>query len=157
MTSERRPVAGGGTPPPAAVSCFSHLGITVADPAASADFYIRVLGFSQLYTDTGEGWTRLGLGIGETVVELFGPRSDGFPQPEVDPFYPMEFGRPKIALTVVDIEDTYRRVTAIGATPLCPITETRVSRFFFIADPDGTPIQLQEFSAGRQRVVELFA
>ncbi|WP_312623632.1 VOC family protein [Pseudofrankia sp. BMG5.37] len=68
-----------------------------------------------------------------------------------------EFGRPKIALTVVDVEDAYQRVAAAGATLLCPITETRVSRFFFIADPDGTPIQLQEFSAGRQRVVELFA
>lgn len=41
-------------------------------------------------------------------------------------------------------------------TPLCPITTTRVSRFFFIADSDGTPIQLQEFGGARSRLAELF-
>jgi len=58
----------------------------------------------------------------------------------------MELGRPKIALTVVDLEGSYERLVAAAITPLCPIVSTSVSRFFFITDPDGTPIQLHEFS-----------
>jgi catechol 2,3-dioxygenase-like lactoylglutathione lyase family enzyme len=142
--------------PPVIVKCFSHLGITVSDLDVSVDFYTQVLGFVVCFTDTEEGWTRVGLAIGNTLIELFSRR----PGPEtgraVDPFYPMELGRPKIALTVVDVEATYERLVASDITPLCPIISTSVSRFFFITDPDGTPIQLHEFSGGQQRVAELF-
>ena len=144
------------TPPPVVVSCFSHLGLTVSDLRASVDFYTEVLGFVPLYTDEEEGWARVGLAVGDVLLELFSSRSDPAPRPYVDPFYPAEFGRPKIALTVVDVVGTYGRVVATGITPLCEITTTRVSKFFFVSDPDGTPIQLHEFTDERQRLTELF-
>ncbi|MBL7502708.1 VOC family protein [Frankia sp. CNm7] len=142
--------------PPVAVTCLSHLGMTVADLDASVSFYERVLGFVRLYSDEQEEWTRVGMASGDMVVELFSRRLAPPSGDVVDPMYPMEFGRPKIALTVVDVEATYTRLVAAGITPLCPVATTRVSRFFFIADPDGTPIQLHEFSGSRQRLAELF-
>jgi hypothetical protein len=47
-------------------------------------------------------------------------------------------------------------LVAAGVTPLCPIVTTSASKFFFITDPDGTPIQLHQFLGGEQRVTELF-
>ena len=74
----------------------------------------------------------------------------------IDPFYPADLGRPKIALTVLDVAAAHQRLTAGGVTPLCPIITTAMSQFFFIADPDGTPIQLHQFNGGQLRVTELF-
>ena len=143
--------------PPVTVRCFSHLGITVSQLDTSIEFYTEVLGFVRRFEDVQEGWTRVGLAIGEIQLELFSPLPDQRQGQAVDPFYPTELGRPKIALTVVDVDATYDRLIGAGITPLCPITSTRVSRFFFITDPDGTPIQLHEFSGGQQRVTDLFA
>jgi catechol 2,3-dioxygenase-like lactoylglutathione lyase family enzyme len=142
--------------PPVDVTCFSHLGLTVSDLGASVDFYRHVLGFVRCYEDEQDGWTRVGMASGDTVVELFSRRSAPAAGRVVDPMYPMEFGRPKMALTVADVEATYDRLVAAGITPLCPVTTTSVSRFFFITDPDGTPIQLHEFSGGQRRLAELF-
>ena len=94
--------------------------------------------------------------MGDILLELFTPHPPPPPGQPADPFYPMELGRPKIALTVVDVEATYERLVAAGITPLCPVVTTSVSQFF-VTDPDGTPIQLHEFTEGRQRVTELFA
>lgn len=143
--------------PPVTVRCVSHLGITVSQLDASIAFYTEVLGFVRRFDDVQDGWTRVGLAIGDIQLELFSALPERPPGRAIDPFYPMELGRPKIALTVVDVDATYDRVLAAGITPLCPITTTRVSRFFFISDPDGTPIQLHEFTGGQQRVTELFA
>ncbi|MDT3439951.1 MULTISPECIES: VOC family protein [unclassified Pseudofrankia] len=142
---------------PVEVICFSHLGITVADISASVDFYTRVLGFVRRFTDERDGWTRVGLEMNGTIVELFSPHVTDALGRGIDPFYPKDLGRPKIALTVADAAATYQKLIDAGITPMCPVTTTRVSAFFFIADPDGTPIQLQEFLDGQQRVAELFA
>jgi catechol 2,3-dioxygenase-like lactoylglutathione lyase family enzyme len=141
---------------PVNVTCFSHLGITASDLDASIDFYTRVLGFVRLFEDAHEEWRRVGLGIGDIQLELFSPHLGRVAGQAVDPFYVSDYGRPKIALTVADVEETYERLQDAGIVALCPIVTTAVSRFFFIADPDGTPIQLHEFSGGRQRVTELF-
>ena len=143
--------------PPVTVRCLSHLGITVSQLDTSIEFYTQVLGFVRRFEDVQDGWTRVGLAIGDILIELFSPPLTRPPGAPVDPFYPTELGRPKIALTVVDVDATYQRLIAAGITPLCPIISTRVSRFFFITDPDGTPIQLHEFNGGQQRVTELFA
>ena len=138
------------------VRCFSHLGITVTDLDRAIDFYTRVLGFNRLFEDIEEGWTRVGLGIGDIQLELFSTWPGANGRPTIDPFYPKELGRPKIALTVFDVEATYARLVASGVTPLCPIVTTSASQFFFITDPDGTPIQLHQFNGGLERVTDLF-
>ncbi|MCK9929084.1 VOC family protein [Frankia sp. Mgl5] len=140
-----------------AVKYFSHIGITVTDLAISVQFYSTTLGFRQLFSDIQESWTRIGMGIGDITLELFSPHPGRKTAEAVDSFYPQQFGQPKIALTVADVEATYERLAAAGVTPLCPVTTTRVSRFFFISDPDGTPIQLHEFTGGLHRLSDLFS
>jgi catechol 2,3-dioxygenase-like lactoylglutathione lyase family enzyme len=142
--------------PPVNVRCFSHVGITVSDLEVSVNFYTQLLGCKRRFVNEEEGWARVGLAIGDIQLELFSPWPGTPSGQEVNPFYPMELGRPKIALTVVDVEGTYARLMATGVMPLCPVITTSVSKFFFIRDPDGTPIQLHEFTGGEQRVTELF-
>ena len=137
--------------PPVTVRCFSHLGMTVSDLDASVEFNTRVFGFARLFEDVEPGWARIGLGIGDIQLELFSPRPTAASGNPFDPFYPASLGRPKIAITVVDVEETYQRLVTASVTPLCPVVSTSVSKFFFVADPDGTPTQLHEFLGGQQR------
>jgi catechol 2,3-dioxygenase-like lactoylglutathione lyase family enzyme len=74
--------------PPVRVTCFSHLGVTVSDLDVSLDFYTRVLGFTPLFEDREDGWTRIGLGIGDIQLELFSPKPPVTSDQGVDPFYP---------------------------------------------------------------------
>lgn len=140
---------------PVAVSCVSHVGMTVSELSVSVDFYTRLLGFSHHFTDVREGWSRVGLKLGDLGLELFSPPPTAAPDRPFDPFYPGSLGRPKIALTVLDVDEAYARLTAAGVVSLCPITTTRVSRFFLVPDPDGTPVQLHQFTGGQRRVTEL--
>lgn len=142
--------------PVVAVRCFSHLGITVSNLDDAVAFYTQILGFRRLFEDVEDGWTRVGLGIGDIQLELFSPWPGATTDGRIDPFYPRDLGRPKIALTVLDVEATYQRLTEAGITPLCPVLTTSKSRFFLIADPDRTPIQLHQFTDGQRRVTELF-
>jgi catechol 2,3-dioxygenase-like lactoylglutathione lyase family enzyme len=144
------------TTPLVQVSCFSHAGISVSNLEVSIDFYTRLLGFTPLFRNDEDGWARVGLAIGDIQLELFSPWPGPAQDQEINPFYPMPLGRPKIALTIVDVEGTHARLVAAGITPLCPVVTTAVSQFFFILDPDGTPIQLHEFKGGERRVTELF-
>ena len=82
--------------PPVTVRCFSHLGITVSQLDTSIEFYTEVLGFVRRFEDVQDGWTRVGLAIGEILLELFSPPPEQRPGPAVDPFYPTKLGRQKI-------------------------------------------------------------
>ncbi len=137
------------------VVCFSHVGITVRDLEASLAFYSSLFGFERLFDDAHADWRRVGLKIGDVQLELFSAFPGRAPDTALDPYYPMDFGRPKIALTVSDVDATYDRLLAAGVEPLCPVELTPRSKFFFISDPDGTPIQLHEFLGGELRVTDL--
>jgi catechol 2,3-dioxygenase-like lactoylglutathione lyase family enzyme len=137
------------------VKCLSHFGITVTDLERSVAFYTGVLGFEKCMENREADWTRIGVRLGDVVLELFSPHPAG-PDGVINPFYPIALGRPKIALTVDDALAAYDRIRAAGIPVLCEVTTTAVSQFFFIQDPDGTPIQLQWFSSGRTRLSQLF-
>jgi catechol 2,3-dioxygenase-like lactoylglutathione lyase family enzyme len=112
------------------IRCLSHIGITVNDLRTSVEFYEDVLGFGRQYEyeNASQGWTRIGLSIGDFLVELFSPRPESKAGVEIDPFYPMSWGRPKIALTVSNVEAAYSRVVAAQIPVLCPIVLTSVSK-----------------------------
>jgi catechol 2,3-dioxygenase-like lactoylglutathione lyase family enzyme len=137
------------------VTCLSHFGITVTDLERSVAFYTGVLGFKKCMENREADWTRIGVRLGDVVLELFSPHP-ATPDGAINPFYPIPLGRPKIALTVDDAPAAYDRIRAAGIPVLCEVITTAVSQFFFIQDPDGTPIQLQWFSDGRTRLSELF-
>lgn len=137
------------------VVCFSHIGITVNNLEASLEFYVNLFGFERLFEDAHDDWRRVGLKVGDVQLELFSPFPGRTGTDALDPYYPMTFGRPKIALTVSDVDATHDRLVANGVEPLCPVELTPRSKFFFVADPDGTPIQLHEFLGGELRVTDL--
>ena len=71
--------------------------------------------------------------------------------------YPMTFGRPKIALTVADVDAAHAALSAAGIPTIGPVLRTEVSKVMFVLDPDGTPVQLHEFLDGHLRVLDMFA
>lgn len=145
--------------PDAAVTVrgFSHLGITVTDLDRSTAFYTEVFGFKVLYENVEAAWKRVGLELDSMVLELFSPHPTGHALPPVDMLYPVPYGRPKIALTVADIDAAHAKLVELGVPLLGPVAETGRSRLLFVLDPDGTPIQLQQFRDGQARLAALFA
>jgi catechol 2,3-dioxygenase-like lactoylglutathione lyase family enzyme len=138
------------------VRAFSHVGITVTDVDRSVAFYTEVLGFRVRWHDEHDGWRRVGLAVDSMSLELFSSHPTGQTIDPVDILYPAPYGRPKIALTVADIDAAYAEVIERSVPNLGPVTVTGVSRIFFVLDPDGTLIQLHQFDAGYERVAELF-
>ena len=134
------------------VRSFSHVGVSVRDLARSVEFYMGLFGFEKRFENREEGWARVGLRVGDVQLELFSPHP-GRTGDALNPYYPVRFGRPKLALTVDDVTATYERLLGAGIELLCPVVTTPASKFFFIEDPDGTPIQLHEFNSGVLRVV----
>lgn len=139
-----------------AVHGFSHLGITVTDLARSTAFYSELFGFRVIYENTEATWKRVGLTLDSMVLELFSPHPVGRLLEPVDMLYPMPYGRPKIALTVADIDAAYAALSERGVPLLGPVAETGRSRLLFTLDPDGTPVQLHQFRDGQHRLAALF-
>jgi glyoxylase I family protein len=137
------------------VRCLSHVGLSVRDLERSVEFYTGLFGFEKRFENRDDGWARVGLRVGDVQLELFTPHP-GLQGAVLDPYYPVHFGRPKLALTVDDVTATYERLVRAGIKPLCSVVTTPASKFFFIEDPDGTPIQLHEFNSGALRVVDLY-
>jgi glyoxylase I family protein len=139
------------------IRAFSHVGLTVTDLDRSLDFYTQVLGFAVRFEARGERWSRVGLGVDELTLELFSPHPVGQPLEPVDMLYPGPYGRPKIALTVGDVDAAHQALAARGVPVLGPVFATGVSKLIFVLDPDGTLIQLHQFDAGHRRVSDLWA
>lgn len=138
---------------------FGHLGICVTSLAASLPFYRDLLGFrplSQVEVRGADADRLLGLSeVDQTTVflerdgvrlALFEYRSpkpvgDGRPRPM------NQLGMAAIMLRVDDLDATLDAARALGVTIL---DETRTdypaygSRLVFVADPDGTLIELVE-------------
>jgi catechol 2,3-dioxygenase-like lactoylglutathione lyase family enzyme len=110
-----------------------------------------VLGFRTCFESRGDRWSRVGLAVDELVLELFSPFPGGSSE-SPDMMYPGEYRRPKIALTVADVDAAHAALTAGGVLVLGPVCVTAVSRLIFVLDPDGTMVQLHQFDGGHLRV-----
>ena len=139
------------------VRCVSHVGITVTHLEQSVSFY-EAFGFRVAFRADQPTWSRVGMTLDGDgmLLELFSPYHPPAIGRSLDVLYPVEYGRPKLALTVADIEAAYEKVVAMGFLTLGPIEATAVSRLFFVLDPDRTPIQVHWFRDGQARVSELF-
>ncbi|OBG20787.1 glyoxalase [Mycobacterium sp. 852002-51057_SCH5723018] len=60
-----------------------------------------------------------------------------------------------ISLSVRDLDETHRRVTAAGYTPDQEPFEIGGVRMFFVKDPDGTPVEFIELPNGARSTYEL--
>ena len=142
---------------PLAVRNFSHICISVSDADRSLAFYRDVLGLTPIFdkrlegagmeSATGEPGAHgrmIGLevpGPGGVTIELLafghrGAEAKGRRRP---------FGYTNISLSVPDLDQAHRDLVASGVTPLQDPFEVGGVRMFFVADPDGTAIELIEF------------
>jgi glyoxylase I family protein len=138
---------------------FSHVCINVSDMERSLAFYRDLLGLRVIFdvqlggegleAVTGEGGAR-GRMVGclvpgsRVTIELlsFGHRAPGERRrAAAGPGYS------NVALTVGDLSAARAALEARGARPQ-PAVEVGGVRMFFLADPDGTPIEFIEFPGG---------
>jgi len=135
---------------------FSHVCIAVSDAERSLAFYRDVLGLPVIFdlelagtgmeAATGEAGARgrmIGLrapGPGGVTIELLAlghTREPGSGRPET--------GYTNISLSVDDLDAAYDDLVASGVSPLQRPFGVGGVRMFFVADPDGTPIEVIEF------------
>jgi glyoxylase I family protein len=138
---------------------FSHITVRVSDMERALAFYRDGLGLRAIFdvrldgpgleAVTGAQGARgrmVGLvvpGRGKVCIELLGfahPQSERAPQGRYT-------GYSNISLAVDDVAAAYSACVEQGLAPQKPV-EVGGVKMFFLADPDGTPIELIEFPRG---------
>jgi catechol 2,3-dioxygenase-like lactoylglutathione lyase family enzyme len=145
---------------------FCHLVVGVTDMGSALSFYRGLLGmdvvFDQLISgepfDAALHATRkqegrvVGGVIGGLMIELL---SLGGSKPAETPKRRGVVGMQNIALSVADLDDTYRRITQAGYQPDQEPFEIGGVRMFFVKDPDGTPVEFIELPDGARSAYEM--
>ncbi len=139
---------------------FSHVTVRVSDIDRSLAFYRDGLGLRVLFdialdgagleAVTGARGARgrmVGLlvpGAGKASIELL-----WFEKPPSERPPPGRFtGYGNISLSVDDLDAAHAACAGRGLRPLQPPISVGGVRMFFLADPDGTPIEIVEFPGG---------
>jgi glyoxylase I family protein len=148
------------TAPPLRLRDFSHITVRVSDMDRALAFYRDGLGLRAIFDVKLEGpgleavtgakganGRMVGLlapGRGKVCIELLGfaqPNSERPPQGRFT-------GYANISLSVDDLDAAHAACVARGLRPLHAPVEVGGVRMFFLADPDGTAIELIEFPRG---------
>jgi glyoxylase I family protein len=125
------------------INKIHHIAIISSDYSKSKHFYIDILGLTiiqEIYRDERQSY-KLDLALnGNYVIELF-----SFPNPPKRVSSPEAAGLRHLAFEVNDIQETREYIIEQG----CDAEEIRIDeftskKFFFIADPDNTPIEFYE-------------
>lgn len=125
------------------LSVIHHIAIIVSDYARSKDFYVNKLGFSVIrenFRPEKNDW-KLDLRVNETTeLEIF-----GMSNPPKRVTHPEAAGLRHLAFYTEDIEKTVAELKGMGieVEPI-RVDEFTGTRFTFIADPDGLPLELHE-------------
>ncbi|QOR40453.1 VOC family protein [Billgrantia diversa] len=128
---------------PLPLSGVHHIALITADYPRAKCFYIEVLGadvISETYRAERDSY-KLDLRLpGGIHLELF-----SFPEPPARQSYPEACGWRHLALATTDLDACMKLLQARGARaePI-RIDALTGSRFTFMSDPDGTPIELYE-------------
>lgn len=144
---------------------FCHLVVGVTDMDRSLAFYRDVLGMEVVFetlisgepfdavlhaTRKQEGRVVGGL-LGGLMIELL---SLGVAPPDHKPRRAIT-GIHNLSLSVPDLDDAHRRITAAGYTPDQEPFEIGGVRMFFVKDPDGTPVEFIELPGGARSTYEM--
>jgi catechol 2,3-dioxygenase-like lactoylglutathione lyase family enzyme len=149
---------------------FCHLVVGVTDMDRALAFYRDALGMEVVFetlisgqpfdavlhaTRKQEGRVVGGL-LGGLMVELLslGPKTAVNPAP-AKPARRGITGIHNVSLSVTDLDDTHRRITAAGYTPDQAPFEIGGVRMFFVKDPDGTPVEFIELPNGVRSTYEM--
>jgi lactoylglutathione lyase len=124
---------------------LTHVAIWVTDIDRSMDFYLRIPGVKEhfrLHKEDGGLWLIYLRIAPYQFVELF-PRAQGSYQP------PTHAGYSHLCMETDDIHGLYKELVANGVTPdFEPKMGADGSLQIWIHDPDGTPIEFQQFIEG---------
>ncbi|SDX26301.1 SMU1112c/YaeR family gloxylase I-like metalloprotein [Flavobacterium degerlachei] len=120
-----------------------HIAIICSDYSRSKRFYTEILGLTilqEIYREERDSY-KLDLALnGDYIVELF-----SFPNPSERPSRPEACGLRHLAFEVNDIEKTRDFLVQKDiASEEIRKDEFTSKRFFFIADPDGLPLEFYE-------------
>lgn len=132
------------------LSRVHHVALITADYDRARRFYLEVMDAEILQ----ETWRaereshKLDLRLpGGIQLELF-----SFPSPPPRPSYPEACGLRHLALATPDLAACIDLLRARGAAPEpIRVDEITGARFTFLADPDGTPIELYEVPTPERR------
>jgi glyoxylase I family protein len=120
-----------------------HIAIICADYTRSKHFYTEILGLNikaEVYRAERDSY-KLDLEVaGLYQIELF-----SFPAPPLRPSRPEAVGLRHLAFAVENIDEAHQYLTSKDM--ICEairIDEFTQKRFFFIADPDGLPLEFYE-------------
>jgi glyoxylase I family protein len=143
---------------------FSHVCVSVSDLERSLAFYRDGLGLRVIFdvelagpgmqAVTGEAGARgrmVGCLVpGGVTLELlwFAHRAGAAPQPRPATGYTND------SLSVSDLDAAYAALEARGVRPLQRPVAVGGVRMFFVADPDGTAIEIIEFPGGARSSAE---
>ena len=145
---------------------FCHLVIGVTDMDRALAFYRDVLGMEVVFESlvSGEPFDAVlhakrkqegrvvgGL-LGGLMVELL---SLGSVPSAGKPARRGITGIDNVSLSVPDLDDTHRRITAAGYVPDQAPFEIGGVRMFFVKDPDGTPVEFIELPNGARSTYEM--
>lgn len=125
------------------LSRVHHVALITADYPRARRFYLEVMDaeiLNETYREERDSH-KLDLRLpGGIQLELF-----SFPSPPPRPSYPEACGLRHLALATPDLDACVALLEARGATPEpIRVDEFTDARFTFLADPDGTPIELYE-------------
>ena len=145
---------------------FCHLVVGVTDMDRALEFCRDVLGMEVVFetlisgepfetvlhaTLKAEGRVVGGL-LGGLVVELLSLGSE----PDTDKAARRSVtGIHNLSLSVTDLDDTHRRITAAGHITDQEPFEIGGVRMFFVKDPDGTPVEFIELPNGARSTYEM--
>jgi glyoxylase I family protein len=141
--------------PPLGIRAFSHVCIRVSDVERSLAFYRDGLGLRVIFDVelSGAGLDAV-TGGSDAQGRMVGCLVPGGVTLELLqlPARPAggsagrrETGYTNVSLTVTDLDAAYRAAEARGLRPLQRPVEVGGVRMFFLADPDGTVVELIEF------------
>jgi glyoxylase I family protein len=125
------------------INKIHHIAIISSDYSKSKHFYIDILGLTiiqEIYREDRQSY-KLDLALnGNFIIELF-----SFPNPPKRVSAPEACGLRHLAFEVNDIQETRNYLI----NQACVAEEIRIDeftskKFFFIADPDNTPIEFYE-------------
>lgn len=145
---------------------FCHLVVGVTDMDRALEFYRDALGMDIVFeslisgepfdaalhaTRQQEGRVVGGL-LGGLMVELLSLGAN----PATDkPVRRGITGIQNISLSVIDLDETHRRIRTAGYPPDQDPFEIGGVRMFFVKDPDGTPVEFIELPGGARSTYEM--
>jgi catechol 2,3-dioxygenase-like lactoylglutathione lyase family enzyme len=145
---------------------FCHLVVGVTDMDRALEFYRDVLGMEVIFeslisgepfdtvlhaTRKQEGRVVGGL-LGGLMVELLSLGARPATQTSARRGIT---GIHNVSLSVIDLDDTHRRIVAAGYTPDQEPFEIGGVRMFFVKDPDGTSVEFIELPGGVRSTYEM--